>query len=224
MATVRAMRFVIVALLLAAPLGGCTNPFTPAVPEKPSGTAVIENFNTPEALLTTLAAAIAARGVSGRLAYYDALADSTDATRFAFRAFHAPAAVEAWHVDTHLDPPTWVRRPYEELFYDHLAELYPSFTYNFVWSPDNLSSDPGPEVDGLVTLRRHYTLIATSTDGAIEKIIAIGYADLLMQKAGGRYYLYRWEDRIDPEFGARPTDPDNLSMGARRLESVSSTL
>jgi hypothetical protein len=207
---------------LALLLAGCTNPFMPARPEMPTGSGVVEQFATREQLLSTIAAALTVRGASGQNAYKDAIADSTSAATLAFYAFHAPAAADAWHADTGLEPPTPWRRIEELKFYDYMAGLYSGYTYTFAWEKDN-SSVIDDESEPLALLHRHYTLIASSADNAINKIIAVGYADLYMQKVGARWYLYRWEDRLDPSYGVRPTDPENLSMGARRLESIRSS-
>jgi len=215
----------IAALVAAAGLtliaAGCTNPFTPAKPAPPIGGGVIPQFGTPEQLLTTIASAISTRGVSGQNAYAQSLADSTSPTTLAFYAFHAPTVVDAWKQETSLTPPDpWDSR-LELLFYSYLAERLPTFTYSFVFLPDNLSSSDPPvdEVNGLAMVHRHYYLYATSQ--SIQKIIAVGYADLYMQKVNSRWYLYRWEDRVDPDYGVHPSDPDEVCMGRRRLDSTS---
>jgi len=210
----------IAAGVLALALGACVNPFQPATPESPTGKGVTENFATPDLLLQTMSDAISTKGTSGRNAYYDVLADSTGTPGMpAFYAFHFPAVVDAWRLSTQRDPPNpWDIR-LEKLFYDYLIGLLPTFTYTFVWAPDN--SSPVDQYDptaGTALYHRYYELQATS--GSINKTIAIGYADLYMQKVNGRWWLYRWEDRVNPPDGVNPTDPDRLSMGRRRLDST----
>ena len=204
-------------LALAASASGCLNPFQPATPEKPTGTPVVENFSTPDKLLATMAAAVMNKGPSGRNAYYDALADSTSPSTPAFYAFHFPAVMDAW-----INPPNpWDRR-LEKLFYDYLITVYSNFTYTYAWAPDNTS--PADELDesaGTALYHRYYELQATSADGLTTKIIAVGYADLTLQKLNSRWYLVHWNDRISRE-GANLADPEHRSMGWRRLDSTTS--
>lgn len=205
---------------LALAAAGCTNPFLPAHPEQPSGEGVVENFTTPEKLLETLSAAYRVRGVSGQIAYYDAIGDSTSTTTAGFFAFHAPAVVNAWHADTGIDPPAVWDRDKEKAFFDYLSGRFEGYTYSLVWSVDDLSSLPPQQPDGYDLLRQHYELVATSADETLYQLVAVGYADLYFQKVGARWALTRWEDRVDPDYGVEPVDPDNVSMGARRLESI----
>ncbi|MBI5170893.1 MAG: hypothetical protein HZA61_15495 [Candidatus Eisenbacteria bacterium] len=208
------------AILVAAVLGGCVNPFEPADPVPPNVGGVIPNFSTPEKLLDTIAEAISAEG-GGELAYSDALADSaSNATPFGFYATPDPVALAAWRqASPGRDPydPGDVR--HERLFYPELMTVLDQFDYVFQWS-----TDPNSELDdinntaGTALLHRYYVLQATSSDGRIEKIIAVGYADLFLRKYGGRWYLARWDDRIDPTYGVNPTDLYNRSMGWRRLD------
>jgi hypothetical protein len=211
-----------IALSVTTLLSGCTNPFTPATPEPPgAGGGVVEQFNSTENLLATVAAAMSVRGVSGQTAYYNALADSTGPGVFAFYAFHAPGDIDAWHAQTGLTPdPVWAQGQ-ERPFFGYLGELAPGLTYAFTWTPDDLSGlDPTP-TETLAMVHRHYYLTASSSDFTSERIVAVGYADLYMQKVGARWFLYRWEDRIDPAYGANPSDPDAISMGRLRLNSYS---
>jgi hypothetical protein len=209
------------ALVAALLLSGCTNPFTPARPEAPTGPGVIEKFGSTEDLLATIASAMSVRGVSGQTAYYDALADSTAPGVYAFYAFHAPGDIDAWHTQTGLNPdPVWSQLQ-EKPFFGYLGEQAPGLIYAFSWSPDNLSGLDPPPTETLAMVHRRYLLSASSEDGSTERIVAVGYADLYMQKVGARWHLYRWEDRIDPAYGANPADPDAITMGRQRLNSYS---
>jgi hypothetical protein len=203
-------------------VAGCTNPFTPSTPEKPTGSAIVPVLTSPENTLATLGAALS-DFASGQNAYTQAIAESTTAGVFAFYAFHFPTVVDAWHSETSLQPPNPWDRTLELKFYTYLGEVYPEYTYTWTWGPDNLSPDPPPvdDVNGLALLRRHYTLYATSADGNIQHLIAVGYADLYLQRVNGQWRLYRWEDRLDPDYGLHPRDPDNICMGRRRLDSTS---
>jgi hypothetical protein len=203
---------------------GCTNPFEPATPEAPVGNAVLEDFTKPDRLLQTMANAIENKGPSGRNAYYDAIADSVGPSTPAFYAVHDPLVVDAWRLTAQRDPPDpWDFR-LEKLFYDYLIAVLPQFTYTFQWAPDNSRVlDQIDDGAGTALLHRYYVLQATSKDGKIEKIIAIGYADLYLRKVSSRWVLVRWEDRYDPTVGVNPADPDARSMGWRRLDSTTST-
>ena len=201
-------------------LAGCANPFTPATPEVPNANGVVEDFSTPDRLLNTMALGIMNRGVSGRAAYLDALADSTNTTTPAFYAFHYPAVTDAWAVSAGHQPPEWTL-DFEKRFYDYLIAVFPNFSYTFVWGPDGTS--PSDQIDlsaGTALLHRYYVLQGLSTDQKIDKIISVGYADLYLQKLNGRWLLYRWEDRVDPSVGINPVDTDSRSMGWRRLDSL----
>jgi hypothetical protein len=46
--------------------------------------------------------------------------------------------------------------------------------------------------------------------------------DLVLVKYDGRWWILRWEDRLDPLIGVDPVDQDNRTLGWRRLDSVSS--
>lgn len=206
------------ALALAASLaGGCVNPFRPATPEAPTGKGVVANYSTVEKLLQTMAEAIADKSASGRSAYNGALADSVALGTRAFYATPYPAVRDLWTNPT--DPWDIV---VEKRFYDYLIGVAQTFTYAFYWSPDDTRpSDTIDEPSGTATYHRKYVLVASSADGLDERTIAIGYADLYLQKLNSRWYLYRWEDRIDPGAGVVPADASSWSMGWRRLDSAS---
>ena len=221
---IRRALFACAVIALAASAGGCVNPFQPATPEPPTGSPVIENFTTPDKLLATMADAIMKQGSSGRNAYYDALADSTGPATPAFYAFHYPAVVDAWRITAKRDPPNpWGLR-LEKLFYDSLISILPGFNYTFTWVRDETYSqlDQLDETAGTALYHRYYELQASSSDGGINKLIAVGYADLYMQKVNSRWFLVRWEDRVSPAYGVNPADSDNRSMGWRRLDSTGS--
>ncbi len=209
---------------LASLTASCTNPFRPADPPPPSGNAVVENFATPAAVLETIADAIRNKGPSGQTAYANAFAEST-ATRLtsrAFYAFHFPAVVANWRTISQREPPSPWDLTLERNFYNYLVGVYETFDYTFVWERD--SGSPNDEIDdasGTALLHRKYTLVASSESTLEVKVIAIGFVDLFLYKDSGRWAIYRWQDRIDPQVGVTPVDPDELSMGARRLNSQS---
>jgi hypothetical protein len=211
-----------ITVVLALSASGCQNPFTPATPEPPSGTAVVENFSTPGKLLTTMAAAIM-KGSPGRNAYVNALADSTlNTTLPGFYAIPYGAVGDAWRITTSRTLPDPWNLPLEKLFFDYLtsAQVSLGFSYTYAWEYDDTAPDSLlDEVAGTALYHRHYNLQASSEDGLIIKTIATGYADLYMVKRNSRWYLTRWEDRVGA--GQSIADPEQRSMGWRRLDSTS---
>jgi len=222
------MRHRMLALLAAATLtlvvSGCVNPFRPTDPPPPSGDGVTENFATPAALLNTIADAVANKGPAGQTAYSNAFAESTSTTTRAFYAFHFPAVVDNWRAISQREPPNPWDLTLERNFYNYLVGVYETFDYTFVWERD--LSSPNDDIDdaaGTALLHRKYTIVAISESTSEQKVIAIGFVDLYLYKTSGRWAIYRWEDRIDPQIGVPPADPDALSMGARRLDSQSAS-
>ncbi len=201
-------------LLLAS---GCVNPFAPEKPQPPDSGGVIPDFSTPEKVLTTIEEAISAEA-SGTLAYSDALADSTSsATPFGFYAVPDPLALTTWRQSSGRDPYDVGDVRHEKLFFADLLTVLDSFDYTFVFAED--PSSPNDDVDltnGTALMHRFYVLQASS--GSIEENIAIGYADLTLKKHNGRWWLVRWDDRIDPTIGVNPANLYNRSMGWRRLD------
>jgi hypothetical protein len=217
MTTPRRVHAALALILIATLAGGCVNPFLPATPEAPTGKGVVANYSTVEKLLQTMADAIADKSASGRSAYNGALADSVTLGTRAFYATPYPAVRDLYANPT--DP--W-GIDFEKRFYDYLIGVVQTFTYSFKWSPDNSRPiDFTDEVAGLAIYHRKYELLASSPDGLDLKTVAVGYADLYLQRLNSRWYLYRWEDRIDPGVGVLPADASSWSMGWRRLDSTS---
>jgi hypothetical protein len=216
------LRIPLVAALLGLTLvvAGCENPFTPSKPQLPNDSSSLRvDYSRPDSTLATIARAFSARGTDGQQAYFDAIADSTSPATFEFYAFAAPTVVDAWEAENpSLTPPTWAHA-LEQHFYGYMTGL-DTRAYVFTWDQDLLSSSDPPEddVNGLALKHRHYALSAHATP---LDTIAVGYADLYFQKINGNWLLYRWEDRIDPAYGLHPANPDNITMGRRRLDSQS---
>lgn len=203
-------------------LGGCRNPFTPADPEPPAAGGVVENFSTPARLLDTISDAIADKGqTGGSAAYANAFADSTQSSERAFYAFHWPAAIDAWRAVSQRDPPNPWNLRLERAFYDYLVGYRPTASYTMTWNDDPTSESDDIEgtTPGFALIHRRYILF-TSVSETDVTVIAVGYADIYLYKANGRWFIYRWQDRVDPEIGVSPADTEQLSMGARRLEST----
>lgn len=205
---------------LALAVSGCVNPFQPATPEPPDPSGIREDFSTPPKLLATLKAAIENKGQAGRLAWADAMADSTSPATRSFYAFHDPRVVSAWRLSSPVPPPEPWNLELERRFYDRFVALY---SYEYLMEFDDDDTSPNDVIDdgaGTALLHRKYYVAASVPSSPV--IIAIGYVDLYLAKYDGRWFVVRWEDRLDPQIGVDPSDPDNRSLGWRRLESVSS--
>jgi hypothetical protein len=207
------------ALALAG--AGCVNPFEPATPEPPDPGGVQENFSTPEDLIATLEAAIEDKGSStGRQAWANAMAESAGIGTRNFTAVHDPRVLSEWLLSAPVPPPDpWVLRD-ERRFYDRFVIVYPD-EYDMTFLPDSTSPrDVLDEPSGTALYHRKYEVKA-NTSGS-PKVIAIGYVDLFLVKYDGRWWVLRWEDRLDPLIGVDPVDKNNRTLGWRRLDSASS--
>lgn len=211
----RAARLAFAAFALLAG-AGCIGLFEPETPVPPStGSSSVEvNYTTPSLLLQTLADAIAAKGQgNGPTAYRDAFAifdrDGVD-----FVATFDPEVEAQYLSERGVPPPVWTR-DLEEGFYAELATERPE-GYLLSWS------DPFGEdelQDNQVLIHRKYQLRVVDEEFNAQERIATGIAHLRMIRVGGnRWTITEWDDEVDPEVGATPEDPDELSFGKRRLQ------
>lgn len=212
--------------LLAASLllASCQNPFTPATPETPDGDCIAEEYGTPDELLNTMALAIATRSPCGANAWTHAFAESTSASDRAFRAFYDPAVKASWQATTQQTAPEPWGLALESKMHTKISGIISTYVYVWQWLPDagsGLDEFPADADTGL--MHRRYKLFATDATGTQTLEIAAGYADLAVQKKGGRWSVFRWNDRLDPDVGLVPANQLAYSMSFRRLESVSRT-
>lgn len=206
-----------VSVLAAA---GCTNPFQPAQPQQPGAGSVAENFSWPDSTLATIRRALAARGQAGMQAYLDALADSASVDDRAYYAFFDPAVLSDW--TTHGSAPDQWPRDYEQFFFQGLSNARTGYKYDFNWWTIDQHSQQEVYDDGAgdALLHRFYTLVVSTNNVATPPdTIAQGYADFSFVRQGGRWVLYRWQDRRDPTLAL--SDPVNHSMTWYRLNSLS---
>jgi hypothetical protein len=197
-------------------LGGCTNPFKPADPEPPSGNGIVEDFSSIEALLSTVETAIATRP-SGANAYIHAFADSTTPSDRAFRAYHDPAVKAAWLAGSNGQgaPEPWLLG--NELgLYSQLSRIRPNDPYLFLFRPDPSSENDTDISPDVRLIHRHYVLKAKPVSSDTVTIVS-GFADILVQKANGRYSIFEWRDRVDPQYGVNSVDTKSFTY--ERLES-----
>jgi hypothetical protein len=220
--THRPFRRWLAAALAAAALAvlwGCTNPFTPAKPPTSSGISVVEDYSTTKKLLDTIAAAMAAKS-DGASAYINAFADSTSAgDLYGFHAFHDQAVIDLYNQTAgHNAPADWNKTLERQFFSYFMGVEHPTFSFVLVWDVDH-SQINEVEDNSLAVLHRTYSLEATLNN--VQETIMVGRCDLYLYKSGPRWYIYRWQDRVDPNIGPNPqVNKDELSWGQRRLESL----
>jgi hypothetical protein len=208
----------LLALLLALPLG-CNNPFTPADPPPPDGTAIPEDFSTIQSLLITVGIAIQTRSTNGADTYIHAMAESTSVGDHAFRAFYDPSVKATWLIGSQgqTAPEPW-NLVLERGLHSELSGILPNAPYLFTWD-----TDPGHGFDQQVgttnvwEVHRHYKLVAAPASGE-PVIIAVGFADMFMIEQNSRFFIFDWHDRVDPAFGVNPADFQR-SFSYYRLES-----
>ena len=208
----------LVALGLLA--GACVNPFKPADPEPPDTSGVVEDFRTPDDVLATIALALQSRSTNGANAYLHAYAESTVAGDRAFRAYYDGAVKASWQSATQLTAPEPWDVTLERNVHTYVSGIRPSYGYQFLWLRDEFSpNDEDPTLADTVLWHKQYKLFASSPEGNSE-IIAIGFADLSFQKKDGRWSIFRWVDRVDPNVGVNPVATDQRTMSWWRLESL----
>ena len=208
-------------LLLVLLVGACTNPFKPADPEAPSNDGVPEKWATPEEVLQTIELALSSRSTNGATAYIRAFAESTVAGDRAFRAFYDGGVKAGWQAATNLTAPEPWDLQKEVGVHSALSAIRPNSTYAFQFGDDDTGAplDDDPALSDTVQYHRKYTLLATPESG-LGEIIAIGYVDFGIQKKDGRWSIYRWVDRVDPNVGVNPAATDQRTMSWWRLESL----
>ncbi|HEV2106578.1 MAG TPA: hypothetical protein VGU27_12695 [Candidatus Eisenbacteria bacterium] len=207
----------VAAALLAA---GCLNPFRPALPEGTNGVFVKEDFTTPDALLNTLSEAYAV-GQSGATAYGDAFAESLTTADHEYRQVYDPGVLAAANAAHQLVPDPW-DLTHERIFYSYMINLQPSDNLSLLLDRDPTSPNDDPSSQSPATFHRHYTLIGSPENGSRTDTLAIGYADITFYKNRGRWYIFVWNDRVDPAMGVHPANPTNKCMSQLRIDSQSS--
>ena len=199
---------------------GCRGLFTPAIPEPPTGRPIVPDYRSPEATLRTMALGIQAKG-QGASAWLGAFADSTRPEDGpAYHQFFDPADLEFDQGTCGCEAPTDWRTSQEQEFYLEFLSVRPSDEYAAIF--DSVETRPDPTAgDTEAVLHRRYLVLATALDGNSTQVIAVGFADLTFTKvAAGRWLITRWEDHVDPDVGVNPSDPEQLTLGRRRLEST----
>jgi hypothetical protein len=199
--------------------GGC-GLFTPAVPEPPTGRPIVLDYRSPEATLRTMALGIESKG-QGASAWLGAFADSSSPEDGpGYHQFFDPADLDFYESACGCEAPTSWRNSQEQAFYLEFLSVRPSDGYTILFEEVDENPDP-PAGDEEALLHRRYRVFATAPDGNSTSIIAVGFADLTFTKiSADRWLITRWNDHVDPAVGVNPSDPEQLSLGRRRLEST----
>jgi hypothetical protein len=207
-------------MMTGGAFSGCRGLFTPAIPEPPTGNPIVVDYRSPEATLRTMKLGIAAKG-QGASAWLGAFPDSLRPEDGpGYHQIFDPADKSLFEAACGcLAPGDW-RTSQEQDFYLSFLEVRLSDAYVAVF--DSIDALPdGTPTASTALLHRRYAVYANAPDGNTTLIIAIGYADLTFTKlTGDRWLITRWEDHVDPAVGVNPSDPYQLSLGRRRLEST----
>ena len=197
--------------LLAVLLSGC-DLFKPATPEAGSGgTTLLPDYSHPESCLVYMKIGIERKDNPGQDAYLGALADTANDHVAGFHAFFDAAV---WNAYTGIKPADWDLL-HETQFLSVFVRLKAA-QYEMLWLPDvdHIHDETSPDGNQMI-LHRRYEVRALQQPPVL---IAVGYADLYFTKiSGSRWALTRWQDRVAPDIGAPPTDPEQQSFGSRRL-------
>jgi hypothetical protein len=199
---------------------GCNGLFTPAVPEPPTGKPIVVDYHSPEATLNTMELGIAAKG-QGASAWLGAFADSTRPEDGpGYHQFFDPADKAYFEGACQCEATSDWGISKEQSFYLSLLDVRPGDEYAaLIDSMDTLPDQEPTDTDAVV--HRQYHVLANAPDGNSSLIIAVGFADLTFHKfPGNRWLITRWDDHVDPSVGVNPTDPYQLTLGRRRLEST----
>jgi len=199
--------------LLAVLVAGC-DLFKPATPELGGGgSTLLPNYSEPESCLRYMQEGVRLKEKSGgREAYLGALADTTKDGR----GFHAFFDQAVWNAYAATRPADWDLA----LESDFLSRFFQSFgdEYEMRWLPDESFPHDDDFGDSRILHRRYevWALRPSTTD----LLFTVGYADLYFSRISpSRWALTRWQDRVAPEAGFPPTDPDQQCFGHRRLNA-----
>jgi hypothetical protein len=203
----RPLRAGLVLGLLAVLVAGC-DLFKPATPEVvTSGCTLLASYALPESCLLYMQIGIEHKDDCGKGVYLGALTDG----------FRADFDLAVWNAYADTRPAEW-DLSFEGEFVSRFIQAYP-YPYRMEWLEDPdypiANEDKG---DQSRVLHRHYKVWARKPT-ADSLLIAAGYAKLTFTKVpAAGWALALWEDRVDPDAGFPPTDPDQQSFGQRRLE------
>jgi len=198
---------------------GCQGLFKPAVPEPPTGPPVQLDYSSPEATLKTMERGMQAKG-QGSAAWLGAFADSTRPDDLiGYHQVFDGGDIQFFVSACGCEAPSDWRYSQEQAFFLEFLNVRPSDDYAAKF--DSIPAQPDdPPGDTEAVLHRDYQVLANAIDGSSTTIIAIGTADLTFTKKSSQWLITRWVDHVNPTIGVNPNDPDQLTLGRRRLETT----
>jgi len=197
-------------------LSGCQGLFKPAIPEPPSGPPVQNDYSSPEATLRTMAEGMAAKG-QGSDAWLGAFAD-TAKIEFGYHQIFDPNVLAGFVQSGGDDPGDWQWKEESLFFPEFISGVHTSDTFEAKFDSLDFPQDPPAEAD-LAVLYRSYKIVAKPVDSPDSTIIAIGTADLTFRRTRtSEWLIVRWVDHVDPAVGLNPKDPEQVTLGRRRLD------
>jgi hypothetical protein len=188
-----------------------------------------EGHGSPASLLETIARAIEAKSSAGARAYLQAFSDpSSGLGERLFRAIYDPGVKAGWEASSGFPAPEPWDIAHERSLPRELNEIRPLSTYHFSWQVEpGQGTEPFLEREEFgadtAEVHRRYLLVAvapTAPAGAAGDTIAIGSCELSLERARGRWTIYRWTDHVDPSVGVNPSS-DARPFSFWRLESLS---
>lgn len=176
------------------------------------------SYATPEETLESIATALANRS-SAAAGYLGAFADSTGPGTPAYHHDFDPADVAAFESGCGCQAPGDWGFSQESAFLTPFLNVRPADRYTAVFETLDEYPDPPPLATEALLARR-YRVIATDANEEAS-VIAIGFAEVRFKKvAGDRWLITRWVDHLDPGIGPNPVDPNQVTLGRRRLDST----
>lgn len=214
-------RLALLALVWAALTGGvfsgCRGLFTPATPPPPTGEPLIADYRSPELTLQTMSKGMQAKG-DGASAWLGAFPDSSrpeDGPGF-HQFFDRGDVAYYYDVSGQEAPADWDVKKERE-FYLEFLNVAPTAGYDVTFEVATQYPDPTPgETER--EINRRYRVDAVGQDEN-SQIIAIGIAHFTFTLIGDRWLITKWQDQIDETVGVHPVDPEQQTLGRRRLFS-----
>jgi hypothetical protein len=202
------------------PLAGCRNLFRPATPQAPTGSGagtLHGDYSDPNATLSTLALAIAAKGLPSPTAknvysagFADPIADGVG-----FTATFDPEVARAYEAQGHVVP-TWNLELENDFYTAFVARR--TEAYKLRWTNYEAHGNDVLDTNDAL-LHRKYEVFLLDANGVSVGQIAVGIADLTFKRFGSRWAITVWDDQVDQTVGVNPDNTELRSFSYRRLEA-----
>lgn len=206
-----ARRLLVGAALWWCCVGAGCDLFKPAVPEPPSGQALVGDYSEPDSTLDSMARAIRAKGSTPGApdTYRAALANPLLDGR-GFDAQFDPITVATYESGGQRAPLPW-NYASEVSFYDNFASQNGQLAYDMQWSlyPQGGAQDSTADS---VKVYRTYQVFMKLANGKIDTL-GYGHATLRLVRSNSKWVLVQW---IDLEDAAAPRSA--LSYGGLRFK------